>query len=238
MGVAAGAARVLRSEHVRFAPGMVSDGTSSWTLRHALVAACGCDRHAGHLAYWQWETVQAALQAVRAVLASNAGLPPSLDVERWANQPTRTVEGVLEVLDSVQSTDDVEVPQAPSMRSWCDPKVVATCRIPFIPLAAVVHAWGDRERPWSELVAEFQLARDLSSWELLRRVDPAIRDLPAPQGVQDAARQLRAWQGSQSASVAPVRWLFAVTDDSPETTLNALLQRADEASAAAQVEKV
>lgn len=238
MSVAADAARVLRSEEVRFAPGMVSEGTSSWTLRDALVAACGCDRHAGHLAYWQWETVQAALQAVRAVLASNAGLPPTLDVERWANQPTRTLDEVLEVLDSVQSTDDIEVPEAPLMRPWCDPKIVATCRIPYIPLAALVHAWGDRARPWSELVAEFELVPDLSSWDLLRRVDPAIRDLPAPQGVQDSARQLRVWQGSQSASVAPVRWLFAVTDDLPEATLDALLQRADEASIAAQVEKV
>ena len=238
MGVAADAARVLRSEHVRFAPGMVSGGTSSWTLRDALVAACGCDRHAGHLAYWQWETVQAALKAVRSVLASSAGLPPTLDVERWANQPTRTAEEVLEVLESVQSEDDVEVSEAPSMRSWCDPKIVVTCRIPYIPLAALVHAWGDRERPWSDLVAEFRLAPDLSSWDLLRRVDPAIRDLPAPQGVQDAARQLRAWQGSQSASVAPVRWLFAVTDDSPETALDSLLQRAGDARAPAQVEKV
>ena len=237
MGVAADAARALRSEHVRFAPAVSSVGTSSWTLRDALVTACGCDRRAGYLAYWQWEMVQAALQTVRAVIASNADLPPGLDVERWANQPTRTVDEVLEVLDAVRSTDDVELPEEPSIRAWCDPKAVATCRIPYIPLAAVVHAWGDRDRAWSDVVSEFDLAEGLSSWDLLRRVDPAIRDLPPPEGVRDAAWQLRSWQGLQSTSVAPVRWLFAVTEESPQTSLRTLLRRASEA-VPAQVEKV
>lgn len=226
MGLAAEAAGTLRSERVRFKPALAADDTSAWTLRDALLVACGCDRRTEPLAYWQWQELHLALQEVRGVIAGHPTIPAGIEVERWANQPSRSLDEVLTVLDAVGTSDDVPVPDKPSLGPWCDPPTIATCRSPYIPLTALVHAWGDPHRRWSEVVAEFDLQPNMTSRELLLRLDPAIRDKTPAADVQSNGWRLRHWMTLQSENTAPVRWLFAVTRTDPETDLHGLQERA------------
>jgi hypothetical protein len=232
MGVVAGAAGVLRSDSVRFAPALVTEGTSTWTLRDAIVTACGCDRRAGPLAYWEWQGLHATLDSAREVIARHADISPVTDPEQWANQPTRTLAEVLEVLDAVPVAADVPVPPEVSLRPWCDPKVVSRCRIPYIPLAAIVHAWGDLDRAWSDAVQPFELTAEMSSWDLLRTIEPAIRHETPGDGVAETAWMLRRWKGAVADTVAPARWLHTVIEGDPSITLRQLRDRATDAVAA------
>lgn len=229
-GVAAAARALLGSERVRFAPALAGDGTATWTLRDALVTAVGCDRRAGPLAYWEWESLYASLESARRGIASRVDLPDRMDLEQWANQRPRTAEEVLEALEAVPEDEDVPVPAAPVVRPWCDAKVISRCRIPFIPLAAVTHAWGDMDRPWSDVAGEFGLTAELTSWELLRRIDPTIRDTTASAPVAEVAWDLRRWKGLDplSDSFSTARWLFSVAEADSSVTLEGLRDRASE----------
>lgn len=230
-GVAATAADVLRSEEVRFVPALAGESVSGWTLRDALVSALGCDRRAGPLAYWEWESLYSSLERTRTAIANRLDLSPKVDAERWANQGARTLEEVLRALDAVSEDEDLPVPAVPTRRAWCDPKVVTRCRVPFVPLAAVTHAWGAMDRPWFEVADELGLTAELTSWELLRKIDPVIRDAPAQAPVADVAWDLRRWKGldERSDALASAKWLFTVTSSDPSVTLHDLRARAHEA---------
>jgi hypothetical protein len=152
-----------------------------------------------------------------------------MDAERWANQPDRTLEEVLAALDAVAADQDVPLPREVRKRPWCDPRTITTCRVPFVPLAALVHGWGSPQEPWTNVVERFGLVRQMTSWDLLDRIDPQIRDLPAPAEAAVIAAALRGWMSRQDEYVAPVSWLFSVTADDPEMSLNDLHEHAVEA---------
>lgn len=234
VGVAGRAAIVLRSERVRFAPALGRVDGSTWTLRDALLTALGCDRTAGPLSYWQWEDLYVLLRTVRAAIESHVNLPLNMNVEQWANQSGRRLEEVLQALDAVSSDEDVPVPSAPTLRPWCDPRVVSRCRVPFIPLGALAHAWGDADRPWSDVAEEVSLTEEMTSWDMLRRIDPVIRDTPPAAGVSHAAWVLRAWKILQYESLSPARWMLLMAAEDPSVTLEQLLGRAQEEIDAAE----
>ena len=159
-----------------------------------------------------------------------------MDIEQWANQPSRTIDEVLDVLDAVAADGDIDAPDPPTLRPWCSTKTAARCRIPYIPLAAVVHAWGDGDRSWSSVVDEYRLDPDLSPWEALQRLDPVIRDVAPHPDVADAAWELREWLIAEEHSYSQIRWLFDVTENEPTTDLPTLRKRAVVAAAELQAQ--
>lgn len=228
MGVVREAAEVLRSGERRFAGTAEASGSSSWTLRDALLVALGCHRRAGPLAYWQWRELHAALREARDLIVVHTEAPPRVDAERWANQPSRTVDEVLAALDAVPEERDVQPLDEVSLRPWCDPSIQVTCRIPFVPLASLVHAWADPTRGWSETADRLGLTPDMTSWDLLDRLEPQIRDVTPPEGVARSAGLLRDWMVAHGAT-SPARWLFEVAAVSPAISLEELDHRASEA---------
>lgn len=228
MGVLLEAGRLLQSDERRFVGEPGATG-SAWTLRDVLLVALGCHRRAGPLAYWEWRELHAALRAARSLLDAYTEAPPHMDAERWANQPLRTLEEVLAALDAVPEDRDVQPLEEVSLRPWCDPSYPATCRIPYVPLACLVHGWGDPERGWSETADRLGLTPNSSSWDVLDRLEPEIRHVPAPEGTAETAWLLRRWTVLEDVSTSPVRWLFEATSDEPSIPLSELVQRAQEA---------
>lgn len=237
VGVLREAGRLLQSEERRFVgdPGATD---AAWTLRDALLGALGCHRRAGALAYWEWRELHATLQAARDLLDAHTGSPPRMDAERWANQPSQTLEEVLAAIDAVPEEQDIQLLEKVSLRPWCDPSSPATCRIPLVPLACLVHGWGDPSRGWSETADRLGLTPASTSWDVLDRLDPEIRGVPAPEGTAQTAWLLRQWMGLEEASTSPVRWLFETTADEPAVPLSKLAQRAQEAIEAHEAAKV
>lgn len=229
MGIIAGAAATLRRDDVRFAPALKAAG-GSWTLRSALLEAAGCDRRAGPLGYWQWREIHSTLDAARARIAEHAQLPARMDAERWANQAERTLEEVLAALDAVPDSDDVTPPGELQLRPWCDVRAASTCRVPYVPLAALVHGWGPpQQRSWSSMVEHFGLTVGMTSWSLLDRIDPDIRQIPPPPEVAETAAVLRRWMALDDDATAPVEWLFRVTENATGQSLEDLHRQAIEA---------
>lgn len=126
MGIITHSASRLRSSEAQFAPALSGGGASTWTLRDVLLDACGCDRVAGPMAYWEWRAIHEALAAVREILTPRADAPPGMDVERWANQPARTADEVLAVLNTVDEAEDISAPESGGMRPWCNPRQITT----------------------------------------------------------------------------------------------------------------
>lgn len=79
------------------------------------------------------------------------------------------------------------------LRPWCDPKLVRTCRIPFVPLAAVLHAWEHREAGLEDVLGEFSVVATTDPWTILDRVEPLIREVKASKQVPVVADLLRSW---------------------------------------------
>ncbi len=227
VGVIGEAGRLLRSEARQFVGEPDATG-ASWTLRDALLVALGCHRRAGPLAYWEWRELHAALREARDLIGAHTGAPPSMDVERWANEPSRTLEEVLTALDAVPEHQDVHPPELVSLRPWSRPSVLATCRLPFIPLACLVHGWDDPTCGWSQFAGRLELTPDSTSWALLDRLEPEIRDVTPPEGVAETAWLLRQWMVLDGLSSSPVRWLFEITADEPDVCLTELVGRARE----------
>lgn len=228
VGVIAAAAESLRSER-RFVPALRAGESGGWTLRDAFVTACGCRREAGPLAYWQWEEVYGVLRAAREAVVAHADVPVGMELERWANLPSRTLEEVLEALTAVPDSADVPPPQELSPRPWCKLTVASTCRIPFVPLAALIDAWEDPKRPWSQVRDQYGLEPGVSVWEVLRRVDPVIRNRRSRSSVRQDAVLLRAYM-AQSEDVDPVRWLDSVEARDAGSDLVTLREVAREAT--------
>ena len=228
VGVIAAATESLRSER-RFVPALRAGESGGWTLRDAFVTACGCRREAGPLAYWQWEEVYGVLRAAREAVVAHADVPVGMELERWANQPSRTLEEVLEALTAVPDSADVPPPQELSPRPWCKLTVASTCRIPFVPLAALIDAWEDHERPWSQVRDQYGLEPGVSVWEVLRRVDPVIRQRPSSSSVHEDALLLREYM-AKTEDADPVRWLDTVTAGEAGSDLVTLREVAREAT--------
>ena len=228
MGLVATAAEVLREEGRQFGPALGSVNASAYTLRHALLTASGCHRRAEPVAYWEWESIYDALGAARSTIAAYAPHTTTPDLERWANQPGRTLTEVLDALDAVPASEDVPAPPSITRRSWCHPDTVATCRLPFVPLGMIVLAWGDPERPWEEVVGQFGLTPEMTSWDLLRRLDPPTRHAPSPPDLRGQVRNLHKRMSAQTTALSPVGWLFASAEGEPGLPLTKLVADPEE----------
>ena len=226
MGIIADARDLLAGETRAFVPALAGSEAAGWTLRDALVTAAGCDRTAGPMAYWEWRDVHDVLDAARQRLARHLGTSMATDAERWANQSGRTLDEVLSVLDAGCSEGDIDAPSQLTMRPWCNPKTVSTCRVPFIPLAATVHAWTMHGGTWADISGRYGLTRSTTSWQSLDAIEPDIRDSAPPPDVYEQAMALRAWMRDGPDTTNASTWLFAVCEETTE--LPELLDRAHE----------
>jgi hypothetical protein len=228
LGIITVAADILRSESRTFVPAIGATTTSGWTMRDALLSAAGCDRTAGHLTYWEWRELQDLLAATRRRVHPHTGAPATIDAEQWSNQAGRTIEEVLAALDAAGSEGDIEAPAQLTMRPWCNPKIIRTCRIPFIPLAAIVQAWAAHEGTWQDIAARYDLTPSTTPWAMLEIIDPDIRNIAAT-NVHEGASTLRAWMEQQTDIASPVKWMFSVCSE--DTKLAALLDLAEQSTA-------
>ena len=221
-------AEVLREEGRQFGPALGGVNASAYTLRHALLMASGCHRRAEPVAYWEWESIYDALRAARSTVAAYAPHTATPDLERWANQPGRTLTEVLDALDAVPASEDVPVPPSATRRPWCHPDTVATCRLPFVPLGVIVLAWEDPERPWAEVAGQFGLTPYVTSWDLLRRLDPQTRHAPPFPGLRRQVHNLHKRMSAQITALSPVGWLFASAEGEPGLPLTRLVADPEE----------
>lgn len=228
MGILADASEVLRSRSELFQPALGTTDAAGWTLRDALLAAAGCDRVAGPMAYWEWREIHETLAKARERLHPHFDAPSTMDAEQWANQASRSLDEVLAALDAGYEDGDIAPPETLTMRPWCNPKVVSTCRVPFVSLAVTVHAWAAHGGPWADFVTDYELGPSLTSWQMLDTIEPALRDVEPSPDVHHVAMTLRAWMRQQSDTANSTRWLFAVCDENSE--LAELVERAWQAT--------
>lgn len=191
MGVLEQAADKLRSEKHQFVPALdeARATSSTWTLGDALLDGCGCHRKAGPLAYWEHHEIHDTLVAAFELVAAEAG---ATDGRAWSNEPQRSLAEVLEVLSAAAAKGDLRGPAVVRMRPWCKASDQFTCRIPFIPLAALMHAWKLAPVPLQAFVDRYDLKPSMDPWALLDLVDPDIVGTEPPEGIADAAGELRA----------------------------------------------
>jgi hypothetical protein len=190
VGVLERAAEQLRSDKVQFAPVLddINSSGSTWTLADALVHGCGCRRSAGPLAYWEHLDISQAIKEAFDRIAAAAGVTNG---KAWSNEPQRKLSEVLDVLETAAAGGDVAAPELVRLRPWCDPSKQFTCRIPFVPLAALMHAWKLNPCPLDKLVGDYDLEMFMDPWVLLERVEPDIVDTSSPGGVAEDAAKLR-----------------------------------------------
>lgn len=216
MGILGDASDVLSSQSRSFQPALGTTDATGWTLRDALLTAAGCDRVAGPMAYWEWRELHDVLAEARQRLHPHIGAPATIDVEQWANHANRSLDEVLTALNAGRGEGDIEAPEALTMRPWCDPKVVSTCRVPFVPLAVTVQAWTARGDRWRDVAARYDLTPSSTSWQTLDAIEPDIRDVEPPPDVRGVAMALRVWMRLQSDTANSTSWLFTVCGQSTE----------------------
>lgn len=217
----AAAAATLASDEVAFVPAQDQLGanvSSPWTLRDALLVSGRMRRKAGPLACWEWRGLVGELNAALARLGSALD---EVDAERWSNAAGRTRQEVIDLLLGC-AEDDVDVPSAATLRPWCDPSLLRTCRVPFVPLAALVHAWSARSASVAEIVEHFGLAETTDPWTLLDRVDAEIAFTEAP---DDVAAKADVFRGAMASRVpelhSPCALLCLLVEHSPAADLEA-----------------
>lgn len=192
MALLAAAREILASDDVEFVASLdqlESDVVGPWTLRDALIVASGCDRKVGPFAYWEHREIGDSHRRVWERLAEHVDAPSP---EVWSSSKGRTKADVLDVLNSALGAgDDIAAPETVTMRPWCTTKLVRTCRIPFVPLAALVHAWSHRGGKLRDLLDHFEIDATTDPWAILDRVEPQIREVRAAEDVADIADFLR-----------------------------------------------
>jgi hypothetical protein len=177
------------------------------TVRHALLTALGCDPRAGTLAYWEWEKIDALLRDSWAAL----DLVEGQNVELWVNDKERTRAEVVDRLRSARTA--VVRPEPFMLRPWCRLSLVRTCRIPYVPVASVLHVWLSGRRPLGRVLDEMVIERGTDPWEVLRRADAVAGALPSPDGVADCADAVRVWMlGQTPQRYSPAAALLAAAE--------------------------
>lgn len=221
MALLAAAREILASDDIEFVASLdqlESDVVGPWTLRDALVVASGCDRKVGPFAYWEHREIGDALTRVWERVAVHVDAPSP---EGWSSSKRRTKAEILNVLDrALDAGGDIAAPQSVTIRPWCTTKLVRTCRIPFVPLAAVVHAWAHRGGGLQDLLEHFGIDAMTDPWILLDRVEPEIRDLPAAENAADIADFLRSRMHAAEPEIYSPARLLAELD--PLLTLDEL----------------
>jgi len=225
----AAAREILASDDVEFVASLdqlESDLVGPWTLRDALVVASGCDRKVGPFAYWEHREIGDALTRVWERVAEHVDAPSP---EGWSSSKGRTKAEILNVLGSaLDAGDDIAAPEPVTMRPWCTTKLVRTCRIPFVPLAAVVHAWSHRGGKLRGLLDHFEIDGTTDPWTILDRVEPEIRDIPAAEDTGDIADFLRGRMHAAEPEIYSPARLLAELDR--QLTLDGLRDRANRES--------
>ncbi len=227
MGLIERAREILADDAVEFSAALdqsEASSSSSWTLRDALVTAAGCNRKAGLFAYWEHAELKIAINQVWSVLE---GFTVEQHPERWANQSGRTKAEVLAVLDGGLGQGDVDVPAIVTLRPWCNPGLVRTCRIPFVPLAAFVHAWALREATITQVLKHFEIDARMNPWEFLDRIEPDIRHTDAADSVVPIAETLRSWMAMQRPEIyLPSRLFCEIAASDPALRVDGVMELA------------
>lgn len=215
----AAAAAVLANDEVSFVPAqdqLGSDVSNPWTLRDALVVSGGIHRKAGPLAYWEWRRL---VDELNAALSRLGAVIEEASAERWSNTSGRTRQEVVDLLSDC-AKDDMAVPSSPTLRPWCDPSLIRTCRVPFVPVAAVVHAWSSMACSVAEFVDRFDLQKTTDPWTLLDRVDAEIAFTDPPDGVAAIAEVFRAAMAAQDPEIySPSALLWWLLEHDPKAEL-------------------
>jgi len=191
--------------------------TDPWTLGDALWVAAGCKRKTAAFPCWEHREITAPVSRAWELLASKTdGVDPHI----WANQTGRTLPEVLAVLDSAGAEGDVDAYPTMTLRPWCHLNMVSTCRIPYVPLAAVVHAYKLRSGSLTDLLAEFEIDAKTDPWTILDRIEPTIVETDSPDGVREMADTLRLMMHANPPIFTPSRVLVMVAEGEPTTGLH------------------
>ena len=230
MGIVAAVREQLDRGDVQVVPSTMPDPPpGSVTVRDLLCEAVGVHRRAGTLAYFEHQVLRDVLGQVTALLSATAGA----DVHLWAAERSRRPAEVVDLFARVDG--DVDVPPAPTLRPWCDPGEIRTCRIPFVPFAAAVHALAATGTTLADLVHTHQLAA-CDPWEMLARLDPLIVGTDPPAEVTRAAMTLRAQLADADPPVhSPGRFLADLAVRHPDATPAALAELETPAGDTAEV---
>lgn len=217
MGVVAAVLEQLDGGELQVVPSTMPDPPAgSVTVRDLLCEAVGVHRRAGTLAYFEDQPLRDALGEVAELLSATVGA----DLHLWAAERSRQQAEVVDLFARVHG--DVDVPPAPTLRPWCEPGEIRTCRIPFVPFAAAVHALASSGMTLADLVQTHQLAvRD--PWEMLARLDPLIVGTDPPAEVTRAAMALRSrLADTDPPAHSPGRFLADLAVRHPDATPAAL----------------
>lgn len=223
-----GAAETLDRGDVAFVPAqdqLESDVSNPWTLRDALVVSAGCHRKAGLFAYWEWRSLVDHLNEAwfRIEAALDVG-----SAERWSNRSGRTKQEAIDVVRQVSADGDMDLPDAATLRPWCDPSLVRTCRVPFVPLAAVVHAWALRPGTVKELVRRLDVEATTDPWTLLDRAEAEIAFTDSPENVSEFAGVFRSSMAAQVPEMySPAALLCEMASAVPTADLAACVNYAE-----------
>ncbi len=179
------------------------------SVRDAIVAALGCHPRLGLLGYWE----VAELRPLRSAALD------SLGGHEFATRYRVSASDLWpELRDAVLSCwqlSELEAPESVTVRPWCDPKVVSTGRIPFVPVASVCQVALSAHRAGGLKAAcdELGVSRTEDPWMFMDRTDPTVRE-------QDPAA------GTAELATAIVAYCDAVTRKVPAGSLDAVLSPA------------
>lgn len=227
-GVLAMIATSLENGDAWIAAGSVSDENTPAiipTLRSHIIRTLGCDKRAGVIAYWDWQEITALISECWTALEPVTGPRPEL----WSNEPDRTVTQIIDALRS--AVGDIAVPETPfERRPWSKPGTVSTCRIPFVPLASVIHVWLAEQVPLRQVLDDLNLRMGSDPWEILRAADPVARNLPEPTDVRVVADEVKKWMSDQvpqrhSPAIALHAAATAIGDSTTPDALRTWAQR-------------
>ena len=185
------------------------------SVRDAIVAALGCHPRLGLLGYWE----VAELRPLRdAALDSLGGHEFAT---RYRVSSSDLWPELRDVVSSCEQLTKLQAPESVTMRPWCDPKVVSTGRIPFIPVASVCQVALSAHQPDGLKAAcdVLGVSRSEDPWMFIARTDPIVRGQVPASGTAELATAIIAYcdaanrnvaAGSLGAILSPANMLEAV----------------------------
>lgn len=172
------------------------------SARDAVLGLLGVDPGLGTLAYWHSHGLDAVVKVVRRHLDEAAGG----DLERWWSAASAA--------DRQAVIDQADVPHVVvALRPWIEPRVQWGTRIPFVPLAAFLHAMDVGPHKTVATTADaYGITTGTTPWELLEGLDDRIVGAPVPDDLPGVASGLRLAFNDQpddeTTVYNPARWLL------------------------------
>lgn len=191
------------------------------SARNATFTLLGIDPAVGTLAYWRSHVLAGAVTVVRARLEEAAGG----DLERW--WPAASVA------DREALIAQIDVPEVPlALRPWIDRRVQWGTRIPFVPLAAFLHAMAaGSHKTVTKTAGAYGITPGTTPWELLEVLDDHIAGAAAPEDLPVVASGLRLAFHDQPDDETtihnPARWLLELHAAATWDVLAAVASDAD-----------